>query len=77
MGTVPFPKDEEPTQADKVESVAREIIAGHPQGSVRRIALYVVAFIAFALAAYTPLGTLAFIVGAAAVILLSSTDQLA
>jgi hypothetical protein len=42
-----LPEDEpQPTEAevrrDKLEAAARMVIAGHPQGAVRRIILYVV-----------------------------------
>lgn len=76
MGTRPFEEPKE-TAAVKVTSGIREAIAGHPDGAVRRIVLYIVAFVAFTLAAFTPLGLLAFIVGAVSIYLLIGTDQLA
>jgi len=38
--------DEEPvvTPAEQAEDVARIILAGHPQGAVRRIVLYLITF---------------------------------
>ena len=63
------------TTTDKAEAAARNVIAGHPQGAVRRIVLYTVIGVSFAacLLGATPFA----LVGLAATVLLSSTDQLA
>lgn len=75
MGTVPEPEPtEEPAIAvfiDRVETVARLLIAGHEFGAVRRITLYVVIAVALVLG-----GGLVGAVGVAALILLGATDRL-
>ena len=78
MGTVPLPVKEEPTAAVRVESGLREVIAGHPQGAVRRIVLYDVLGVALIVTlAIPPITGLAVIVAVIAWAMLATTDQLA
>ena len=53
----------------------REIVAGHPQGAIRRIILYVI--VAVALLADGTVGILAGGIGLVALLLLAMSDQLA
>jgi hypothetical protein len=64
----------------KGEALARNFIAGHPQGSVRRIALYVTVALSLVLAATAApmaISAAALAVGLTALLLLATTDQLA
>jgi hypothetical protein len=67
---MPEPK---PTRSERYEELARVVIAGHPQGSIRRIALYLCLFTAIGACAVTPLAVIPASVFAA---LLVATDQL-
>ena len=71
MGTVPE-RPEEPTKEARAKTAARILIAGHEQGVVRRIVLYLVVAVALITAPALVAG-----VGLAALILLATTDQLA
>jgi hypothetical protein len=63
----------EPTAQDTAERITREVIAGHPEGAVRRIVLYAVMFAAMGIAYYVPpVVVVALVCG----ILLVSTDSL-
>lgn len=65
--------EEEPTREERIEATAREVIAGHPQGAIRRIILYVILFACLGLAFYVS----AFVVPAlVAGVLLLATDTL-
>ena len=75
MGTTPFPKEDEPTPAVRVESGIREVIAGHPQGAVRRIILYAVLGLDLVVTGALPLVGLG--AGVVLIVLLAATDQLA
>lgn len=66
--TYGLPEDE-PTVQEKAEPIVRSLIAGHPEGAVRRIVLYVVA----GALVLSPLPGLAII----PLLLLAMTDQLA
>lgn len=59
----------EPTVSERAEPVLRSAIAGHPQGAVRRIVLYVVA----GALVVSPVPVLAIV----PLLLLALTDQLA
>jgi len=65
---------------EQAEMFARNVIAGHPQGSVRRIILYsALAGNLMGLAILTnghPLGIAMGVIGAVAFVLLLATDQL-
>lgn len=69
--------EEEPTEPTAAERGARSVIAGHPQGAVRRIVLYLVAVTGLALASTVGLETLGLFVGLIALMLLAATDRLA
>lgn len=73
------PHDEAPSFTDRVEQAGRTLIAGHPAGAVRRIALYLVAVICLGATATfaTPLGALVSVGGLVAILLLAITDQVA
>jgi hypothetical protein len=68
------------TTKDKAEGAVRSAIAGHPQGAVRRILLYVAVVIAFLALVLFPtsdlVAAMASVVGVASVLLLAVTDQL-
>lgn len=74
-------KEEVETTRDRAEGLVRSAIAGHPQGAVRRIILYVI--LGVALVAEFMLGGVPAVAGAlcgagvATLILLAMTDQLA
>jgi hypothetical protein len=67
--TNPDAIDAPPTREERIEEAARTLIAGHPQGAVRRIVLYVIAFVLVV----SPLPVLA----VAPLALLALTDSLA
>lgn len=75
MGDVPFPREEEPTDAERAEGIVRNAIAGSPQGMVRRTILYTV--VAVALLSGSVFGLFASGVGLIALLLLAMSDQLA
>lgn len=62
------------TREDQAEMFARTVIAGHPQGAMRRIILYFVAFVSLTIGFVVPA---ALAVTAGALTLLVATDQLA
>lgn len=69
---VTLPEAVEPPPSER-EEIVRTVIAGHPQGAIRRGILYIVMFAAMGLAFYVP----PFIVVAlVAGTLLATTDQL-
>lgn len=70
------PEDE--TVADRVMPVVRSVLAGHEQGAIRRIILYVVAVtgVIAAVGVGGGLGLLLAIVAVIATLLLALTDQL-
>ena len=72
-------QDEQETKADEVEAAARVIIAGHPQGAVRRIVLYIVLALCvfIGIVADGPVGLVSGGFALVALLLLSMTDQLA
>lgn len=77
MVTIAEQEEEAPPEA---ETLIRNIIAGHPQGSVRRIALYVTVALSLVLAATAApmaISAAALAVGLTALLLLATTDQLA
>lgn len=74
MVTTPEAQPTGPTREERVEEVARIIIAGHPFGAVRRILLYVLMFTAMGVSYYVPP---LIVVALAAGILLATTDMLA
>jgi hypothetical protein len=77
MVTTPEQEEEAPPVG---ETVIRNLIAGHPQGSVRRIALYVTVALSLVLAATAApmaISVTALAVGLTALLLLATTDQLA
>lgn len=63
---------------DQAEAFARTVLAGHPQGSVRRIVLYLVEVVALltAVSFGGALGLLFAIIAVVAALLLALTDQL-
>lgn len=68
MVTTPEAPEAPPTKTDKAEQAVRVLIAGHPAGAVRRLALYAVALVGVLL--WPPLA-------AVALLLLAATDKLA
>jgi hypothetical protein len=66
--------EESPTTEDKIKAATRSVIAGHPQGAVRRIVLWV---LAFALAGTAMLTAYAVVPLLVVLALLAATDQLA
>lgn len=72
MVTKPDGPDEEPEPAVKVERAIREIVAGHPQGAVRRILLYVLLVVGITLTAVVP--PVGLLLGLSATVLLLATD---
>lgn len=69
MGETYGQPEVEPTVAEQAEPFLRNAIAGHPQGAVRRIVLYVAAGVLMV----SPLPLLAIV----PLLLLALTDQLA
>lgn len=70
MVTVPEQEEEAPPVG---ETIIRNLIAGHPEGAVRRIGLYLVLFAALSVAFWLPL---VLPVAILAGVLLVSTDNL-
>lgn len=62
-----------PTRTDRAEAVARNAIAGHPRGSIRRIVLYTAMFLSLGLFVWVPQAVVIAIVCG---ILLLATDAL-
>lgn len=73
MVTKPEREPDPDTIADEAERALRNAIAGHPQGAVRRIVLYIGMFAAMGTAYYVPQMLVAAIVCG---ILLLATDNL-
>lgn len=69
----------EQTVAERAVPVLRNVIAGHPQGAVRRIVLYVIGAASIVASASVGggLGLILAVVAVIAVLLLALTDQLA
>lgn len=61
-----------PTKEEKAEGIARSVIAGHPQGAVRRIILYVIVGASMVVG----IEWQAAVVGIIALMLLLATDSL-
>ena len=72
MVTTAERSDPLPSPAQRGEAALRVAIAGHAQGAVRRIVLYIVVALALAFALPVWVG----IVGVVALLLLAFTDQL-
>lgn len=69
---------EDPTRTERAIEAARVLIAGHPQGAIRRIMLYAIVIPAVLVASTGgTVGLAAAIVANACVTLLALTDQLA
>jgi hypothetical protein len=65
--------EETPTKQEKAEGFARNAIAGHPQGAVRRIILYCALFVFLGIGVWlTPF----LVVSLASGVLLLATDSL-
>lgn len=62
------------TPQEDAARIARSLIAGHPEGAVRRIVLYWLALVSLVVAIFLPP---VLVVTASALVLLALTDQLA
>lgn len=79
MVTNPEQKEDEESAHEEAEEFIRTVVAGHPQGALRRIVLYLLlgAFMMIGVYVDGGLGILSAIFGLTALLLLAMTDQLA